>query len=69
MLPFGIGVILGIIVVTKLIAKILKYWPNASTWGILGLIIASPFAIILKVGCITISPLIIIVSIINIFRI
>jgi putative membrane protein len=62
MLPFGIGVLVGIIVVTKIIAKVLKVWPNASTWGILGLIVASPFAIILKVGVVTIGPLTIIGS-------
>ena len=62
MIPFGIGVIVGIIVVTKIIALILKRWPNATMWGILGLVAASPFAIILKMGVVTISPLIIILS-------
>ncbi len=65
MIPFGIGVLLGIVLVSKIIAYMLKRWPNASVWGILGLVVASPFAIILKIGTITISPLIVIASIIT----
>jgi len=62
MIPFGLGVIIGIIVVAKIIAYVLKKWPNGSIWGILGLVCASPFAIILKMGTITINPLMIILS-------
>ena len=60
LLPFGIGVILGIVVVSKIIAYFLKKWPVATIWAILGLICASPFAIILKMGTVTVSPLVII---------
>ena len=63
MIPFGVGVLLGIIVITKIIAYVLKKWPNASTWAILGLVCASPFAIIVKLGFIVASPEIIIASI------
>ena len=62
MVPFGIGVILGIIIVSKIISNVLAKWPNASIWGILGLICASPFAIIIKMGTVTVSPIIIIAS-------
>lgn len=48
LLPFGIGIVLGIIVISKIIAKVLKRYPNATYWGILGLIVASPFSIIIK---------------------
>lgn len=65
MIPFAIGVLLGIIIITKIISTVLKKWPNASTWGILGLVVASPFAIIVKMGTVTISPLIVILSIIT----
>ena len=63
--PFGFGVIFGIVGISKIIAYALKKWPNATIWGILGLVVASPFAIIVKMGTITISPLIVIVSIIS----
>ncbi|MBR3281187.1 MAG: DUF368 domain-containing protein [Clostridia bacterium] len=62
MIPFAVGVILGIVVVSKMIAFFLKKWPIATIWGILGLVCASPFAIILKMGTVTVSPLIIIAS-------
>ncbi|MBR6253705.1 MAG: DUF368 domain-containing protein [Clostridia bacterium] len=65
MIPFAIGVLLGIIIITKIISTILKRWPNASTWGILGLVVASPFAIIVKIGTVTINPLIVILSVIT----
>ncbi len=48
LLPFGIGILLGIIAISKIISKILKIYPNATYWGILGLIVASPFSIIIK---------------------
>lgn len=65
MIPFAIGVLLGIIIISKIIAYVLKKWPNASIWGILGLVVASPFAIIIKMGVVTISPLVVIASIVS----
>ena len=65
MIPFGLGVLFGIVIISKIIATILKKWPNASTWGILGLVVASPFAIIVKLGFIVASPEAIIASIIT----
>jgi len=65
MIPFAIGVLIGIIVISKIISYILKKWPNASVWGILGLVTASPFAIIVKLGFVVVSPEIIIASIIT----
>ncbi len=62
MIPFGVGVLLGIVVISKIIAFALKRWPNASTWGILGLVVASPFAIIVKLGVVVLSPLTIVAS-------
>ena len=48
LLPFGIGILLGIILISKIISKLFKKFPNATHWGILGLIVASPFAIIIN---------------------
>ncbi len=62
MIPFAVGVLLGIVLISKIISLILKRWPNASTWGILGLVIASPFAIIIKVGFAEINLFVIIAS-------
>lgn len=46
LVPFGIGVILGIILVSKLIAFLFERYTTYTYAGILGLILASPIAII-----------------------
>ena len=48
--PFGIGVIVGIFAVAKLIEFLFAKFPSITYSGILGLIVASPIAIILKMG-------------------
>ncbi len=65
MIPFAIGVLLGIVIITKIISIILKRWPNASTWGIIGLVVASPYAIIVKLGATDVTPESIVVSIVT----
>jgi len=65
LIPFGIGVLLGIIIISKIISFFLKRYPNASHWGILGLIVASPFAIIIKAGLLYYTPLNVLAAIIT----
>ncbi len=48
--PFGIGVIAGIFAVAKLIEWLFEKFPSVTYSGILGLIVASPIAIIIKMG-------------------
>lgn len=48
--PFGIGVVVGIFAVAKLIEWLFAKYRSLTYSGILGLIIASPIAIILKMG-------------------
>ncbi len=57
MIPFAIGIVIGIIGISKIISKLFKKYPNATYWGIMGLVIASPFAIIMKSGLAITSPL------------
>ena len=47
LIPFGIGVLVGIVAVAKLLEFILKKYAMIAYWAICGLIIASPFAIII----------------------
>lgn len=47
LVPFGIGVVVGIIVIAKLIEIIFAKFPYVAYWAIIGLIVASPFAIVL----------------------
>lgn len=45
LVPFGLGVVIGIFAIAKLVEILLSKYPNVSYSGILGLIVASPFAI------------------------
>ena len=45
--PAGIGVVLGIFAVAKLIEIVFEKFPLYAYWAIIGLIVASPFAIVL----------------------
>ena len=44
--PFGIGMVIGIFAIAKLIEIIFAKFPLYAYWGIIGLIVASPFAIL-----------------------
>lgn len=56
LVPMGIGIVVGIVVIAKLIEIVFEKWPLLAYWAIIGLIIASPFAIILmsEFGAITV---------------
>lgn len=45
--PFGIGLVIGIFVIAKLIEIVFEKFPIHAYWAIIGLIIASPVAILL----------------------
>lgn len=47
LVPFGIGVVAGIFAIAKLIEILFARFPLYAYWAIIGLIIASPFAILL----------------------
>lgn len=53
--PFGLGVIIGIFAIAKLIEWILAKWRLQTYWAILGLILASPFAILIQTNWATFS--------------
>ncbi len=48
LLPFAIGILLGIILIAKLIKVLLEKYNKTMHWAILGLIVSSPFAIIMN---------------------
>lgn len=47
LIPFGIGVVAGIFVIAKLIEIVFRKWPILAYWAIIGLIVASPVAILM----------------------
>ncbi len=56
LVPFGIGVAVGIVVIAKIIEIIFRKFPEHAYWAIIGLIVASPVAIFLmgSMGTITV---------------
>lgn len=48
--PFGIGVVAGIFAVAKMVEIIFEKFPLYAYWAIIGLVVASPFAIALMGG-------------------
>ncbi len=53
LVPFGIGAVVGIVAVAKFIEFVLKKYSQIAYWAIIGLIVASPFAIIIMMESIT----------------
>lgn len=64
LMPFGIGVIVGIFAVAKLIEWLFAKFPSVTYSGILGLIVASPIAIVIKMAHNNINVVTIIVGIV-----
>lgn len=60
LIPFGLGVVAGIFAIAKLIEIIFTKFPLYAYWAIIGLIIASPVAILLlsTIGTITVVSVI-----------
>lgn len=56
LVPFGIGVIAGAVVISKIIETVFKKFPLYAYWSIIGLLIASPFAIIIVADLPVITP-------------
>lgn len=57
LLPFGIGIIIGIVVIAKMVDYLFTALPRYAYMGILGLILASPIAIILMSDLSKYNPL------------
>lgn len=47
LVPFGIGVLVGIVVIAKIIEVIFNKFPLYAYWSIIGLLLASPIAILM----------------------
>ncbi len=64
LVPFGIGVVVGIFAIAKLIEVIFERFPMYAYWAIIGLIISSPVAILLVSGLGTITVISIVTGIV-----
>ncbi len=65
LIPFGIGVIVGIFLAAKIIEKLLKKYPNTTMWGIIALVVTSPFAILYGMNFASLNVIGIIASVIT----
>ncbi len=65
LLPFGIGVVVGIFAIAKMIEVLLRRFPSQTFSVILGLVLASPVAILMETGFATATVLTILCSIVT----
>ncbi len=65
LIPAGIGIVIGIFAIAKLVEIIFAKFPIHAYWAILGLIVASPIGILLVGNIGTITVLSVVVSIIT----
>lgn len=65
LIPFGLGAVFGIFAIAKIIEIIFTKWPLVAYFAIIGLIIASPIAIMLLSAVTTIGVMNVIISIIT----
>lgn len=65
LVPFGLGVVFGIFAVAKLIEVLLDKYPLYSYWGIIGLVVGSPIAILLLGSFGTITVVQVLVSVVT----
>ena len=63
--PFGIGVVLGIFIIAKLVEMVFEKFPYYAYWAIIGLIVASPFAIFLMSSFGTVTVVTVLTSIVT----
>lgn len=63
LIPFGIGVVIGIFAVAKLIEVLLKRFPGPTYCAILGLVTASPVAILMGLSLSGITVMTIVISV------
>lgn len=63
--PAGIGVVLGIFLIAKIIEIVFEKFPLYAYWAIIGLIVASPFAIVLMGNFGTITVIHVLTSVVT----
>lgn len=65
LVPAGVGIVVGIFAIAKLIEIIFEKFPIQAYWAIIGLIVASPFAVLLMAQIGTITAVSVIVSVVT----
>lgn len=65
LIPMGIGIVIGIFAIAKIIEVIFEKFPLQAFWAIIGLIVASPFAILMVSELGVISVLSVLTSVVT----
>ena len=64
LIPFGLGIVIGIVLIAKLIEYLLKRYPIKTYYGVLGFVLASLIAIIIPILNVTPSIIEVIIAIV-----
>lgn len=65
LVPAGVGIVVGIFAIAKLIEVVFEKFPLQAYWAIIGLIVASPFAVLLMAQLGTITAVSVAVSVVT----
>ena len=65
LVPAGLGIVVGIFAIAKLIEIVFEKFPIQAYWAIIGLIVASPIAVLLSVGISAVTIWSVLVSIVT----
>ncbi len=65
LVPAGLGIVVGIFAIAKLIEVVFEKFPMQAYWAIIGLIVASPFAVLLMAQLGTITAVSVAVSVVT----
>lgn len=65
LVPAGVGIVVGIFAIAKLIEVVFEKFPLQAYWAIIGLIVASPFAVLLMAQLGTITVVSVAVSVVT----
>ncbi len=65
LVPAGIGIVVGIFAIAKVIEIIFAKFPMQANWAIIGLIVASPIAVLMSVGITSVSIVGVLVSVVT----
>ena len=65
LVPAGIGIVAGVFAIAKLIEVIFEKFPLQAYWAIIGLIVASPIAVLLMAQLVTITAASVAVSVVT----
>ena len=65
LVPAGVGIVVGIFAIAKLIEVVFEKFPMQAYWAIIGLIVASPFAVLLMAQLGTITAVSVAVSVVT----